>query len=93
MVRSMYTQMDGTPIGKSISGPLAGIYVAWLEETFVKNGRFKAQIIFWRRMKDDIFFVWRVDKNITIDKFKKYLNSIEPRIQFTSEIPCSYKNG
>ena len=37
-------------------------------------------------MKDDIFFVWRVDKNITIDKFKEYLNSIEPRIQFTSEI-------
>jgi len=37
-------------------------------------------------MNDDIFFVWRVDKNITIDKFKEYLNSIEPRIQFTSKI-------
>ena len=46
-----YTQTDGTLIGKSISGLLAGIFVAWLEETVVKNGRFKAQIIFWRRMK------------------------------------------
>ena len=26
----IYTQTDGTPIGKSISGPLAGIFVAWL---------------------------------------------------------------
>ena len=82
----IYTQTDGTPIGKSISGPLAGIYVAWLEEMFVKNGRFKAQIIFWRRMKDDVFFVWKVDKNVTPDDFREYLNSIEPRIQFTSEI-------
>ena len=31
---SIYTQTDGTPIGKSISGPLAGIFVllAWLEQ-------------------------------------------------------------
>jgi hypothetical protein len=51
-----YTQTDGTLIGKSISGPLAGIFFAWLEETVVKNGRFKAQIIFWKRMKGYIFF-------------------------------------
>ena len=27
----IYTQTDGTPIGKSISGPLARIFVGWLE--------------------------------------------------------------
>ena len=37
-------------------------------------------------MKDDIFFVWRIFKNTTIDEFREYLNSIKPRIQFTSEI-------
>jgi len=37
-------------------------------------------------MNDDVFFVWKVDKNVTPDDFREYLNSIEPRIQFTSEI-------
>ena len=27
-----------------------------------------------------------MDKNVTPDDFREYLNSIEPRIQFTSEI-------
>ena len=53
----IYTQTDGTPIGKSISGPLAGIFVTWFEQLFVIQGKFKARIVFWRRMKDDIFFV------------------------------------
>lgn len=40
----IYTQMDGTPIGKSISGPLAGIYLNWFEKTYVFNeeNRFKS---------------------------------------------------
>ena len=37
-------------------------------------------------MKDDIFFVWKLDKNTSLEEFKEYLNSLEPRIQFTSEI-------
>ena len=78
------TQTDGTLIRKSISASLVGIFVAWLEERFVKNGKFKAQIIFWKRMKDDIFFVWKIDRSL--EEFRNYLNSLEPRIQFTSEI-------
>ena len=34
---TIYTQTDGTPIGKSISGPMAGIYLRWFEYTFVKQ--------------------------------------------------------
>jgi len=49
----IYTQTDGTPIEKSISGPLARIFVTWFEQLFVIQGKFKAQIVFWRRMKDD----------------------------------------
>ena len=37
-------------------------------------------------MKNDVFFVRKVDKNVTPDDFREYLNSIEPRIQFTSEV-------
>ena len=53
---------------------------------FVKKGRLKACIVFWRRMKDDIFFVLKLTKSTTPEDFKTYLNSIEPRIQFTLEM-------
>ena len=35
--RNIYTQLDGTPIGKSISGPIADIFMIWFEEEFVFN--------------------------------------------------------
>ena len=31
----IYFQRDGLPIGKSISKPLAGIYMHWFEKTYV----------------------------------------------------------
>ena len=42
------TQTDDTPIGKSISGPLAGIFVARLEEQFIKNGKLRHRSFFGR---------------------------------------------
>ena len=33
----IYFQRDGLPIGKSISKPLAGIYMHWFERNFVFN--------------------------------------------------------
>ena len=47
----IYTQVDGTPIGKSISGPLADIYMIWFEEQYVfsDNNMFKPHIKFWKR--------------------------------------------
>ena len=50
------------------------------------KGKFKAHIVFWRRMKDDIFFVWKLSKKVSPEDFKSYLNSIEPRIQFTLDM-------
>ena len=57
----IYFQRDGLPIGKSISKPMAGIYMHWFEENYVFNegSRFKDNIVFWKRQMDDIFFVWR----------------------------------
>ena len=75
-------ELQSVNLIKSISGPLAGIFGAWLEEEFIK----KAQIIFLKRMKDNIFFVWKLDKNASLEEFKKYLNSLEPSTQFTLEI-------
>jgi len=33
----IFTQTDGTPIGKSISGPIADIYRNWFEEQYIFN--------------------------------------------------------
>ena len=53
----IYFQTDGLPIGKSISKPLAGIYMHWFERTFVFNesGEFRNNIVFWKRQMNDIF--------------------------------------
>ena len=54
---TIYTQTDGTPIGKSISGPIAGIYLRWFEDTFVKTHKYNMQIVLWKRQKDDVFII------------------------------------
>ena len=33
----IFTQTDGTPIGKSISGPSVDIYMIWFEEQYIFN--------------------------------------------------------
>jgi hypothetical protein len=33
----IYFQKDGLPIGKSISKPMAGIYMHWFEKTYIFN--------------------------------------------------------
>ena len=44
----IYFQRDGLLIGKSISKPLAGIYMHWFEKTYVfgEDGEFKENIVF-----------------------------------------------
>ena len=53
---------------------------------FVKKGKFKARIVFWRRIKANSFFFWKLTKNTTQEDFKTYLNSIEPGVHFTLEM-------
>ena len=47
----IFTQIDGTPIGKSISGPLADIYMIWFEEQYIfnDNNNCRAFIKAWKR--------------------------------------------
>ena len=83
----IYFQRDGLPIGKSISKPLAGIYMHWFERTYVFNetGEFRDNIVFWKRQMDDIFFVWKGSKE-ELELFVWKFNRIEIRIQFTLEV-------
>ena len=56
----IYTQIDGTPIGKSISGPLVDIFMIWFEEEHIFNQKniFKPYIKSWKRSRDDIYILW-----------------------------------
>ena len=83
----IYFQRDGLPIGKSISKPLAGIYMHWFEKTFVfgEDSNFKENIVFWKRQMDDVFFIWKGTKE-ELELFVWHLNGFEYRVQFTLEV-------
>ena len=78
----IYFQRDGLPIGKSISKPLAGIYMHWFEEQYVFNEENEFKPVYWKREMDDIFIIWRHGKD-ELENFVWRLNGIERRIQFT----------
>ena len=50
---------DGTPIGKSFSGLLADLYIIWFEEEniFSENNKFRPFIKSWKRFRD-IHIIW-----------------------------------
>ena len=89
----IWVQVDGCPIGKSISGEIAEIYMSWFEETFVFSEENDFKPIFWKRMRDDVFLVWKKGDPETnrklgsdeLDRFLWKLNCFEKRIEFTLE--------
>ena len=82
----IYTQTDGTPIGKSISGPLADIYMDWFENEYIysDSNEFRDNIKIWKRSRDDIYILWNGGEE-ALDCFFWRVNYIDPRIQFTIE--------
>ena len=72
------------PIGKSISGPIAGIYLHWFERTYIFNDTCEFKPHFWKRMREDILIVWKQGDS-EFHRFYWYLMGIEPRIKFTVE--------
>ena len=82
----IFTQTDGTPIGKSISGPLADIYMDWFERTYIysEHNEFKNHLKIWKRSRDDVYILWSGGQE-ALDCFFWRVNYIDPRIQFTIE--------
>ena len=66
----IYTQVQGTQIGKSISKPLANM--------------FKPHIKFWKRCRENVYIIWNGVSD-TLDCFFWQLNYKEPKIEFTIE--------
>ena len=87
----IYTQLDGTPIGKSISGPIADIFMIWFEEEYIFNtdNEFHPYLKAWKRYRDDIYIVWSGGSE-ALDCFFWQLNYKHPKIEFTLE---REKNG
>jgi hypothetical protein len=77
----IWKQTDGCPIGKSISGEIAEIYMNQFEEENIFNERFQFAPILWKRMRDDILIIWELDNdsklNDALSIFTDKLNQVE----------------
>ena len=82
----IWTQTDGTAIGKSISGDITAIYMEFYEDEYILDPNKNAFVpVLWVRQVDDVYCLWQSGyENIPI--FLAYLNSINLRIQWTMEI-------
>ena len=75
---NIWTQTDGTAIGKSISGD---IFMESYEDEFVLNPKKNKFVpIFWKREVDDVYCLWQYGED-NIHTFLDYLNSCHPRIK------------
>ena len=95
-----YRQLRGTAIGTKMAPPYAILFLAELEEGFLKNCKFKPEV--WFRYIDDIFMVWTHGEE-KLQEFLNDLNSFHDTIKFTAEssretvnfldVKVSLKNG
>ena len=75
-----YKQIQGTPMGSSVSVALAEATMQHVEKEIFKNDTFN--ILVWKRYVDDVIAVIPREKENDV---VTYINSINPHIQFTSE--------
>lgn len=86
-----YIQIKGTAMGTRVAPNFANVYMGRLEERFVYQTEWMDHIILWVRFIDDIFLIWKSDKDSLIN-FINYLNSVAPSIKFTHEISAHSVN-
>jgi len=78
-----YSQLEGAPMGLSLSVVLANAFMEYLEESLLRTARLKPK--YWRRYVDDTFIIWEHGRD-TLEEFHSHLNDACPSIQFTKEI-------
>ena len=77
-----FKQKQGTAIGTKMAPPYAILFMANLEEKFLKNSFLKPYV--WWRYIDDIFMIWQHGRE-NLTKFLEALNSCHPTIKFKAE--------
>ena len=80
-----YIQIKGTDMGTRVAPNFANVYMGRLEDKFVYQTQLANWLIMSVRFIDDIFLVWKGDKDSLID-FLDYLNNVVPSIKFMHEI-------
>ena len=77
-----YKQLQGVAMGSSVSHVIANIYMEYFESLAIPSS--PTLIKWWFRYVDDVHSLSRKDQ---VNKLQEYLNSIDPHIKFTIELP------
>ena len=81
------TQTDGSPIGKSFSGCICGIFVTNFEKKFVLHNVDTSFLcpLLWKRAEDAVYCIWQHGPR-KADMFLNFINSRHLRIKWTKEM-------
>ena len=87
-----YKQIDGVAMGSPLGPALANIFMCNFENKWLKDCPHSLKPVVYRRYVDDIFVLFSsLDQT---EKFKKYLSSKHPNINFSNSfIPETCKTG
>ena len=78
---NLHTQINGLAIGASTSGFAAEIFIEGIESKAINT--FIMPPTLWLRFVDDTFAKLKIEH---VERFMNHLNSLHPRIKFTTEL-------
>ena len=81
-----YKQCIGTSIGSSVSPQISDIRMYELTNTIIENFKYKTNIIYHKRFRDDGFIIYNSDCIDEIHELFKIANSMHPLLKFTYSI-------
>lgn len=76
-----YVQKDGVTMGSPVAPIVAEIWMEYFEKLALDSSPIKPKI--WKRYVDDTFVVLKRNE---VDRFLNHLNSLHPKMEFTSEL-------
>ena len=80
--KKFYKQLQGAAMGSPVSPVIVNIYMEHFESLAIPTS--PTLIKWWFRYVDDVHSATRTDQ---VNKLQEHLNSIDPHIQFTIELP------